>query len=149
LYLKAVDGGLLAPSKRVDQAWHLHIESDNDAWEHFCKEILLGQQLEHMTGLSIGAVQSAYSRTLDLYRREFDEEPAPDIWPGDAEKRRAAIGRRLVLGGLVMFFLGLIMGTTGITKTGGFTIAVAGCCLILAGAYIARGTDLEGESGCG
>jgi hypothetical protein len=155
LYLKAVDGGLLAPSKRVDQAWHLHLESGNGAWDRFCREVLLGQQLEHRTGLSLGEAQSSYARTFDLYRREFDEEPPHDIWPGDAEKRRAALGGRIAFCGILVGLSGwLLAAACGVLRLDpmiaviGAIIFSAGFFIIAAASSVAQGTDLDQEGGC-
>ncbi len=160
LYLKAVDGGLLAPSKRVDQAWHLHLESYGDAWDRFCREVLPGQQLEHRTGLSPDEAESAAARTRDLYRKEFDEEPPHDIWPGDAEKRRGKRARQLAAWGVPLAILGCFLITTndGGSLTG-ISLAIArglGAVLFLGGILMAtiaavlyRGTDLTQASNCG
>jgi hypothetical protein len=94
LYLKAIDGGTLSPSKRVDQAWHLHIATPGVEWTRFCNEVLKCQ-IEHRTGLSAAEAGSSHDRLFDLYRREFNQDPPGDIWPGAREIRRRAIAAGL------------------------------------------------------
>jgi hypothetical protein len=86
-------GHPVSPSEDVDQAWHLHLVYTRSYWQRLCRETL-GQDLHHepTTG---GSAESTkfddwYARTLESYRRIFNEEPPRDIWPA-AEDRSHAV----------------------------------------------------------
>jgi hypothetical protein len=113
LYLKAFDGGILTPSKWVDRAWHLHLDTEGGAWDAFCKDVL-EYPVEHKTGLPSADAKASYTRTLDLYRREFKEEPSVDIWPSLAYQQSSAMAGKLAGYGLGFFFLGVLGYTIGI-----------------------------------
>jgi len=118
--------------------------------------------LEHRTGLSIDEAQSALARTLDLYRREFGEEPPHDIWPGDAEMRRAALGQRIAYSGFLVSLLGWSLGFAGTSGFAGASIGISpaiavlvgvglffgGFLLLMIAAYVGRGTDLTEIADC-
>jgi hypothetical protein len=113
LYLKVVDCGVLTPSEWVDRAWHQHLETEGGAWDEYCKEALQSK-LEHKTGLPSAEAKASYARALDLYRREFKEEPPPDIWPSLAYQQSSAMAGKLAGYGLGFFFLGVLGYTIGI-----------------------------------
>lgn len=109
LYLKVIDCGPLTPSMWVGRAWQQHLNMDGGkAWKSFCKEILRCH-VEQTTGLSSGEARAFYTSTLDLYRREFKEEPPKDIWPGDAERRRQKLGNWIYWFGMTVIILGVIL----------------------------------------
>ncbi|MFO1088915.1 MAG: hypothetical protein U1E46_04965 [Hyphomicrobiales bacterium] len=151
LYLKAVDGGLLAPSRLVDQAWHFHLGSEDNGWSRFCRDVLSGQHLEHRTGLSPEEAQSLYVRTLDLYRQEFGEEPPRDIWPTDVDKRAAGRAYGLANVGIIVFLSGSLLGASGIALWTGGALFLAGICILVAASRISVGIDLprNQNSNCG
>lgn len=161
LYLKVVDGGVLTPSKRVDQAWHLHLESPGNAWERFCDEVL-GVRVEHWTGLTPDESRAGYERTLALYRREFGEDLPGDIWPGDKERRLAKLGSAFRPLGIVAIAVGFFIfeapagsrlwsmqGATEPAMLLGVCLMVVGGLLFLSGILISQRTDLTVESSCG
>jgi hypothetical protein len=86
-------GHPVSPSEDVDQAWHLHLVYTRSYWQGLCRGIL-GQDLHHEP-TSGGSAESAkfddwYARTLESYRRIFQEEPPSGIWPA-AEDRSHAV----------------------------------------------------------
>lgn len=162
LYLKAVHGGVLTPSKRVDQAWHLHMETPGLDWDRYC-EARFGMRIEHFTGLSAKHVEANYVRTLDVYRQEFGQEPPRDIWPSVADQAKAQMAGWVTGLGFASFFLGMGIGIansilTGETdveplSTAGGIVAAwlcyGGFGVALLGNFIARGTDLKEVARCG
>jgi hypothetical protein len=148
LYLKVIDGGTLTPSKRVDQAWHLHIESPGGEWTRFCHEVLK-RQVDHQTGLSRAEAKASYARLLDLYRGEFNEEPPSDIWPGVRERRRQAIGIGIVSTGFVICIIWpIVFWGFGYGNAGWEGFAVFAASMFLAH-QVSKGTDLETVARCG
>ena len=146
LYLKAIDGGSLSPSKRVDQAWHLHIETPRGEWSRFCDEVLKCQ-IVHQTGLSATEAKSNYARLFDLYRRECNQEPPSDIWPGARERRRSLVAAGIAITGLVLF-----IGGTFFEPYVGSSLPIFGfIAFIVSGviaSWVGAGTDLETVSNC-
>lgn len=104
LFLKAAHGGLLSPSKEVDQVWHLHLEAPGDAWGRFCDEVL-ECQVEHRTGLTAAESAAGYQRTLALYRLEFGKDPPAEIWPGVQGNALSGFSRWLFRAGLCLVVL--------------------------------------------
>ncbi|MEM8961171.1 MAG: hypothetical protein AAGD38_06825 [Acidobacteriota bacterium] len=84
LYLAKVAGHVVTPSDEVDQAWHLHLVYTRSYWDELCGEVL-GEPLHH--GPTRGGkpeqakYNDLYARTLESYRRVFDETPREDVWP--------------------------------------------------------------------
>jgi hypothetical protein len=83
LYLAAIAGFEVTPSRAVDEAWHLHLRLPHYR-EILCGRIL-GHPLHHLPGTGTAEDEARcaaqYEDTLDLYERVFGE-PAPDeIWP--------------------------------------------------------------------
>ena len=142
LYLKAIDGGNLTPSKRVDEAWHLHMELAGEGWTQFCDEVLRFR-IDHQTGLSKKELNENYARLFDLYRREFNQTPPSNIWPGESEKWRRVIGHAMSFGGLA-----LIAFSWYFTEYRAVEVAFALGLFILGGA-VAKDTDLERVANCG
>jgi uncharacterized protein (TIGR04222 family) len=88
-FLAVTAGHPVTPSDEVDQAWHLHILYTKSYWKEFCAEVL-GKPLHHSPtkggGEECEKFHDWYARTMESYRRFFDEEPPADIWP-DASVR--------------------------------------------------------------
>nr|MBC8290808.1 TIGR04222 domain-containing membrane protein [Planctomycetota bacterium] len=93
--LAASAGHPVTPSEEVDQAWHLHLTYTESYWRRFCGEALEYELHHHPT--AGGSDEQTkffdwYERTLESYRRLFDEEPPADIWPS-SERRFATVGQ--------------------------------------------------------
>jgi len=73
-----------APSKTVDEVWHLHLTYTQSYWFGLCRDTL-GRDIHHYP--SAGGDEEDdkhrgwYSETLELYRAVFAMEPPADIWP--------------------------------------------------------------------
>jgi uncharacterized protein (TIGR04222 family) len=73
-----------APSKAVDEAWHLHLTYTQSYWNAFCKNTL-GKDIHHYP--SSGGEQENhrhtnwYNETLNLYVSVFGAPPPAGIWP--------------------------------------------------------------------
>ena len=146
LYLKAIDGGSLTPSERVDQAWHLHMETAGEGWAQFCDDVLKFR-IDHRTGLSRKEAMASYSRLLQLYRREFNQEPPGDIWPGERERMRNVIGGGMVFAAVVLFLFGF--GLYPFIGVAGQVVWVGICMvLFLVGGGMWDDTDLERVAKC-
>jgi hypothetical protein len=83
LYLGVVADFGVTPSKVIDQVWHEHLLFTR-AYDQFCQEVL-GRPFDHFpelvpTGEQTSTFASQYEATLDLYEKEFDTTPPPDIW---------------------------------------------------------------------
>jgi hypothetical protein len=84
LLLSAAAGHPVTPSDAVDEAWHLHLTFTRSYWDDLCRTVLPAPL--HHGPTRGGAAESAkfhdwYEQTLASYRRLFDAEPPPDIWP--------------------------------------------------------------------
>ena len=136
VYLAATAGHPVTPSKRVDEAWHLHLTYTRDYWDELCGRVL-GRPLHHEPTRG-GSDEDAkfgdwYARTLDSYRTAFAEEPPPDIWPRPASpalapeppsRRRAARGRPAIAGRFGLVAGGLLLGGgIGTARAGAFHAA--------------------------
>jgi hypothetical protein len=72
-----------APSKVIDEVWHLHLIYTQNYWEEFCDKTLQ-RKLHHHP--SSGGLQQKEKHikwekdTLDYYRNIFQAEPPPDFW---------------------------------------------------------------------
>jgi hypothetical protein len=161
IYLKAIDGGTLTPSRRVDQVWHSHIEAGENAWSNFCAKVL-GTQIDHRTNLSAQESASAYERTLALYRVEFGQTPPPDIWPSKAQRVRRMVGILVGVPGVALFFGGILVAFAVAFLPSIFPLWLAsgepfwlpytsfgGIALIVVGALISWKTDVDTPSSCG
>lgn len=73
-----------APSKLVDEVWHLHLTYTRSYWTDFCRNTL-GKDIHHHP--SAGGMQEDhrhlewYKETRELYQSIFEASPPPDIWP--------------------------------------------------------------------
>ncbi len=89
IYLAMSAGHPVTPSVQVDAVWHLHLTYTRSYWHRLCQDTL-GKPLHHEPtkgGLSEGEkFQDWYAKTLESYRRIFDEKPPADLWP-DSEQR--------------------------------------------------------------
>lgn len=83
-YLAVYAGHPVTPSEAIDAAWHLHLQYSKDYWTVFCADVLRAP-LHHAPGIGAPDEEDTYARhyqqTLDSYRRTFDVEPPPDVWP--------------------------------------------------------------------
>lgn len=145
LYLKAIGGGRLTPSARVDQAWHLHLDTGN-SFAGFCDKVGAGK-IGHFTGLAQEEARAGYQRTLLLYRREFGQQPPPDIWPTRRETRRLMVSRAMAVAGI-----GLFIGAKVIEVSGGdpylmTAMGIGGFVALFLSIMISWGTDLEQNCG--
>ena len=83
-FLAVAAGHPVAPSDEVDQAWHLHMLYTGSYWKSFCGKVLR-QPLHHQPTKGGASEHDKfhdwYQRTIESYRRFFNEEPPADIWP--------------------------------------------------------------------
>jgi hypothetical protein len=84
VFLAMVAGHPVTPSDQVDQVWHLHLLYTKSYWDRLCGDVL-GRPFHHEPttgGRSEGhKFADWYARTLESYRRIFQDEPPGDIWP--------------------------------------------------------------------
>lgn len=78
LYLKALSDEPLTPPHWVDEAWHLHLGFRDD---YAALERAVGRPLPHRRTILKKEANRAYTRGRALWRREFDADPPPDLWP--------------------------------------------------------------------
>ena len=83
VYLGMVSDFPVTPSKVIDQVWHEH-QLFTQGYRSFCSEIL-GRHFDHHPELipadeQLASYQAQYRLTLELYEREFNQDPPPDIW---------------------------------------------------------------------
>lgn len=145
LYLKAIDGGRLTPSARVDQAWHLHLDTD-DSFAGFCDKVGAGK-IEHFTGLAQEEARAGYQRTLSLYHREFGQQPPPDIWPTRKETRRLMISHAMAVAGFGLFIGAMVVQGYVDNSYLKWAMGISGSVAVLLAAWIGWGTDLEQNCG--
>ncbi|MCX6608102.1 MAG: hypothetical protein NTV52_31560 [Acidobacteria bacterium] len=88
VYLAAVSPTPVTPSEVVDKVWHLHLLYTRSYWQGLCAEVL-GRPLHHDPSAGgrneTAKFLSGYEATKALYRQEFGEEPAADLWPVTAD----------------------------------------------------------------
>jgi hypothetical protein len=147
LYLKAIDGSPLTPSSRVDQAWHRHMET-GDSFVRFCDMVSAGK-IEHFTGLTQKEARAGYQRALSLYRREFGQQPPPDIWPTGREKRKLIIGRAMTAAGIVLFIGAVVTQKAGGDPFLSYAVGFGGFFALLFGGWISAKADVEKAASCG
>src|SRR5579871_4352928 len=87
LLLCCISANGAAPSKAVDEVWHLHLTYTQSYWNELCPNVL-GRDLHHYPSAG-GEAEDArhrnwYADTLELYRATFDVAPPADIWPAPA-----------------------------------------------------------------
>lgn len=82
-------GHPVTPSEQVDQVWHLHMVYTKSYWQGLCRDVL-GRELHHnpTTGgrNENEKFEDWYEKTLESYRRIFEKNPPPDIWPSVRER---------------------------------------------------------------
>jgi hypothetical protein len=153
LYLKAIDGGLLAPPPDLDEVWHLHIDSADGAWDSFCRTVI-GAPLEHRTRLPRATAKAAYARLIALYEGEFGARPS-DIRPSPTDLLQYRIGLAVIFMGIVIAFGGhlAMMGAQLLGHEPPFSwipyTFFGGLGVTLAGFLISRGTRVARISDCG
>ncbi len=127
LYLAATSAEPLAPSRIIDEAWHLHL-LDTRAWfDQFCPEVL-GRTLHHVPGRPSPDRDPAYALAKERYLSEFAQSPPEDIWPAAGGHRRLRLGK-FALYALFAFVLGypLALHLTGLEPAmGPYLLGVGG-----------------------
>ncbi len=83
VYLGIIGDFFVTPPKTIDRVWHEHLLFTR-GYRDFCK-VVLRQDFDHAPELvptadQTGVFQAQYQATLDLYRREFNATPPPDLW---------------------------------------------------------------------
>jgi len=89
LFLCCVLENGAAPSKTVDEVWHLHLTYTRNYWTDLCRDTL-EKEIHHYPSGG-GAVENVrhrqwYLDTLQSYRQLFDTEPPSAIWPTAKEE---------------------------------------------------------------
>ncbi len=84
VYLVAVSDEVLAPSKPVDEVWHLHLEDAATYRDAFCGAVV-GRFINHHEGRPHPGKDPAYKRTLERYHEEFAKKPDAGLWPKPAK----------------------------------------------------------------
>jgi uncharacterized protein (TIGR04222 family) len=84
LWLTQTAGAMVCPSHDVDMAWHLHL-TQTRSYQRLCDEVLGGYL--HHTQSTGGAEElqkhrAMYEFTLTAYRKAYQQDAAPAIWPG-------------------------------------------------------------------
>ena len=96
IFLAAFAGHKVTPSFVTDEVWHLHLIYSNSYWDEMCIGIL-GCLIHHNPGSGLASeehiFQGQYQKTLQSYRRYFDEPPAL-IWGPDNAKLVRPKGRK-------------------------------------------------------
>ena len=82
IFLVTISDEPCTPSDQIDQVWHLHLLYTHSYWITLCKNTIK-KDIHH--GPTKGAEErdyfkEQYIRTLELYRRVFDENAPNDIW---------------------------------------------------------------------
>lgn len=84
IYLSCVSNTPVTPSEEVDEVWHQHLTYTKSYWHDLCRDTI-ERQIHHNP--TVGGSEEdqkfldQYLHTLDLYAREFDQEPDKSIWP--------------------------------------------------------------------
>ena len=125
LYLVAVNNGILALSRLVDRAWHLHL-ADPAAYSAFC-ETLFGRPILHLEGRPGSFDDPAYKVTLTSYQQEFGRKASGRMWPTpeDEVPLTRRMGAALVLGVVGIFAWGHGHGWLATAAFGGAFVAYA------------------------
>lgn len=80
-----------APSKVIDEVWHLHLIYTQNYWEEFCDKTLQ-RKLHHHPSKGGAQQKEKYVKweqdTLKYYRNTFLAEPPPDFWNEDKRSSR-------------------------------------------------------------
>lgn len=88
-FLACTDAHDVTPSPLVDQVWHTHLTDTREYWQQFCPHVLQ-TTLHHQPGRGDAGeqarFQAQYRQTLDRYRTQFGEPPAP-WWPAARPQR--------------------------------------------------------------
>lgn len=141
LYVAAVAGFEVTPSRAVDEAWHLHLRLPHYR-EVLCGRIL-GHPLDHLPGTGAAEDEARYAAQyadmLDLYERIFGEPPPGEIWPRSfppGRSRRAWARKRRTINTYLMMVT--FVGSFGAVLSGAFAVSAVlfGASLIFG--YFAR-----------
>lgn len=96
IFLAAFAGHKVTPSFVTDEVWHLHLIYSNSYWDEMCIGIL-GRLIHHNPGSGLASDEQMfhrqYQKTLQSYRRYFDEPPAL-IWGPENAKLVRPKGRK-------------------------------------------------------
>ncbi len=87
IYLGIISDFQVTPSKMIDIVWHEHLLFSK-AYRDFCNEVI-HQPFDHHPELlpiedQTGRFSAQYLDTIELYKKEFDLDPPPEIW-GDTK----------------------------------------------------------------
>jgi len=96
IFLATCAGHKVTPSFVVDEVWHLHLIYSYSYWDEMCIGIL-GRLIHHNPGSGLASEEQMfhgqYQKTLQSYRRFFDEPPAL-IWGPENVKQVRPKGRK-------------------------------------------------------
>ncbi len=96
IFLAAFAGHRVTPSFVTDEVWHLHLIYSRSYWDEMCIGIL-GRLIHHNPGSGLAGedqmFHGQYQKTLQSYRRFFDEPPAL-IWGPENAKQVRPKGRK-------------------------------------------------------
>lgn len=85
-YVAAVSDKVVAPSKLLDDVWHIHMLDTRAYLDGLCREVI-GKTIHHMPGRPVAYKDEAYLTTLQLYQEEFGYLPNHRIWPSPRKSR--------------------------------------------------------------
>lgn len=136
IFLVAVAGQVIAPSRAVDDVWHLHLQKAAE-WQAFCKKAV-GRELRHLPGRPSPDRDPAYRATLDLYQERFGHQAPRRFWP------RPGIGRLRTVLGLAILVVAValwrMLGANGTSALVGALVGIALYILLnyLIGSFVLR-----------
>lgn len=107
LYLAAVSDRVVAPSKLLDDVWHIHMLDTRAYLNGLCSGVI-GKTIHHMPGRPVAYKDEAYLRTLQFYQEEFGYPPNQRIWP-NPRKSRLWIWKSRVFYSLFLLGFGLLV----------------------------------------
>ena len=95
IFLCCILEGGAAPSKSVDEVWHLHLTYTRSYWIDLCRNTL-GKDIHHYPSTG-GSKEEArhrlwHTETLGAYREVFGSDAPAEIWQGNADEARGPQG---------------------------------------------------------
>jgi hypothetical protein len=131
LYLKALSGETIAPSKAIDIAWNLHRGFPDD-YKALCAA--LDREVPRLTYLGKAEMTRAYERGRTLFESEFDRPPDRDLWPSGEDRIRYYLWRALAL---VAAALVVLIALSEAKDVGGFRGVLLGAAIIVPSLFVA------------